>query len=66
MKVLALLSLVFVTGILAGEYPDENSVLVLGDDNLADAIDEFQYILVEFCKYKYGGWGNVNFIYLQP
>ena len=36
--------------ILAGEYADEGGVLILTDDNIAEALDEFQYILVEFCK----------------
>lgn len=56
MNVFVVLSVLLVPAVLAGEYSDENGVLVLNDDNLADAIDEFQYILVEFCKYeKVGG-----------
>merc|ERR1712183_498741 len=31
-----------------GDYETEDSVLVLGDDNLAEAIDEFPFLLVEF------------------
>lgn len=58
MKVLLLFSLVLVPAAFAGEYSDDNSVLVLTDDNLAEAIDEFQYILVEFCEYFASGRGN--------
>ncbi|XP_052762854.1 protein disulfide-isomerase-like [Mya arenaria] len=48
MKVLAIFLLVAVTGIFAGEYKEENNVLVLTDDDIADAINEYKFILVEF------------------
>ncbi|KAL4240459.1 Protein disulfide-isomerase [Mactra antiquata] len=48
MKVLAIFLLVAVAGIFAGEYAEEESVLVLTDSNIEDALTEFQYVLVEF------------------
>ena len=52
MKVAALILLVSISGIIAAEYADEKGVLVLTDDNISDALTEFNYILVEFCEYR--------------
>ncbi|KAH3869164.1 protein disulfide-isomerase-like [Dreissena polymorpha] len=48
MQVLGVFLLIAIAGTFAGEYKDEKGVLVLTDDDIADAIDEFKYILVEF------------------
>lgn len=38
--------------ILADEISEEDGVLVLTQDNFEGAIDKYDHILVEFCKYK--------------
>jgi hypothetical protein len=50
MKVLAIFLLIAVAGIYAAEYKEEKNVLVLTDKTIADALEEFDYVLVEFCK----------------
>lgn len=50
MKGLAVFLLVAIPCIFAGEYKEEKNVLVLTDDTIEDAINEFEYVLVEFCK----------------
>jgi len=47
-KVLALFAIFAVVAVSAGEYPDDEGVLVLGDKNLAEALGEFEHVLVEF------------------
>jgi len=46
MKFLSLFALVGLT--LAGDYEKEDGVLVLTNDNFADAVAEFDYVLAEF------------------
>jgi protein disulfide-isomerase A1 len=46
MKFLSLFALVGLT--LAGDYEKEDGVLVLTNDNFAEAVAEFDFLLVEF------------------
>jgi protein disulfide-isomerase A1 len=47
-KVLAVLAIFAVVTVSAAEYVEEEDVLVLGDSSLAEALKEFEYVLVEF------------------
>ena len=49
-KLIALLivSILSLQMVFTQKYPEDESVLVLGDTNIAEAIKEFKYILVEF------------------
>jgi len=47
-KVLAIFAIFAVVAVSAGEYPEEEGVLVLGDKNLAEALAEFDFVLGEF------------------
>lgn len=59
MKAVAVFLLVGVVICSAADYKEDKNVLVLGDADLADAIKEHDYLLVEFCKFsEISGWGN--------
>ena len=45
------LMLLAVAGLALAEYTEEDHVLVLTDDNFQQALDEFNYVLVEFCEF---------------
>lgn len=38
--------------VFSEDFPEEENVLVLGEDNFDKAIAAFQHVLVEFCKFK--------------
>ena len=44
------LMLMAVAGLALAEYTEEDHVLVLTDDNFQQALDDFNYVLVEFCE----------------
>lgn len=48
-KISAFVCLIIVAGALA-EYKEEDGVLVLTVDTFDKALEEFKYVLVEFCK----------------
>lgn len=51
MKIIHGLILLVAAVVVFGEdFPEEESVLVLGEDNFDKALAAFQHVLVEFCK----------------
>ena len=60
MKLVTALVFVCFAGFSASEYTEEQNVLVLGDANIDDAIKEFEYLLVEFCKFPCNLVGGVS------
>lgn len=48
-KISAFVCLIIVAGALA-EFKEEDGVLVLTKDTFDKALEEFKYVLVEFCK----------------
>ena len=46
----SILVLLLVTFASCEDYKSEEDVLVLTDDNIGAALEEFEHILVEFCK----------------
>lgn len=38
--------------VFSEDFPEEENVLVLGEDNFEKALAAFQHVLVEFCKFK--------------
>lgn len=47
-----LVLLVAAVMVFSEDFPEEENVLVLGEDNFEKAIATFQHVLVEFCKFK--------------
>ena len=45
-----LILLVAAVVVFGEDFPEEDSVLVLGEDNFDKALAAFQHVLVEFCK----------------
>jgi len=48
-KISAFVCLVIIAGAVA-EFKEEDGVLVLTKDTFDKALEEFKYVLVEFCK----------------
>ena len=52
MKLVHGLILLVASVLVFGEdFPEEENVLVLGEDNFDKALEAFQHILVEFCEF---------------
>jgi len=56
MRFSAILCLVLVAAV-AAEYAEEDDVLVLTKDNFDQAVADFKYLLVEFCKWSSATYG---------
>ena len=52
MKLFLLVCFATTVTVIAGEYLEEDDVLVLTNDNFDEALSEFPNILVEFCKWN--------------
>lgn len=51
MKFLFAVCLLVATVTAAAEFKYEENVLVLTDENFKEAVEEFPFLLVEFCEY---------------
>lgn len=52
----------FVFAVTANNFPEEDNVIVLTDDNFEGAIQQFRYLLIEFCKITFL---NLYFVYCK-
>lgn len=48
---LILVFVLYISSVLAGDFKEDEGVLVLTKNDFDGALEEFKYILVEFCKY---------------